>query len=151
MAPVLKFFHLLRRSIWRGFEHDCFAIAKGAAYSGVFTVFPAFLVVASILAASHNTERFVSEIAAAVGEIMPPNARTAALQYFEGGQHHPNRLIWSASTITLMAASGMMISWMEGFRNAYRLPREWGVVKERAVAFLLVAFSFAPIDRKSVV
>ncbi len=145
MAPVLNFFHLLRRSIWRGFEHDCFAIAKGAAYSGVFTVFPAFLVVASVLAASHNTERFLSEIASAVGEILPPNARAAAMQYFEGGQHHPTRLIWSASTITLMAASGMMISWMEGFRNAYRLPREWGVIKERAVAFLLVAFSFAPM------
>ncbi|HTK96368.1 MAG TPA: YihY/virulence factor BrkB family protein [Terriglobales bacterium] len=143
---MLKFFHLLRRAIWRGFEHDCFSIAKGAAYSSILTVFPLLLVVASVLAASHTTERFLGEISSAIGQLMPPGARAAAMQYFEGGHHRPSRLIYSASFITIMAASGVMISWMEGFRNAYRLPREWGVVKERAVALFLVLLSFAPMS-----
>jgi len=143
---MLKFFHLLRRAIWRGFEHDCFSIAKGAAYSSILTVFPLLLVVASVLAASHTTERFLGEISSAIGQLMPPGARAAAMQYFEGGHHRPSRLIYSASFITIMAASGVMISWMEGFRNAYRLPREWGVVKERGVALFLVLLSFAPMS-----
>ncbi len=141
----LRFFHALRRAIWRGFEHDCFSIAKGAAYSSILTIFPLFLVVASLLATSHSTERFLGEISSAIGQIMPPGARAGAMKYFEGGQHHPVRLIYSASVIALMAASGVMISWMEGFRNAYRLPREWGVIKERAVAFFLVVLSFGPM------
>jgi membrane protein len=143
---VAKFFHLLRRAIWRGFEHDVFSIAKGAAYSSIFTIFPLFLVIASVLAASHNTERFLGEISTAIGQIMPPNVRTAAMQYFEGGHHRPSRIIYSASFIIVGAASGVMLSWMEGFRNAYRLPREWGVIKERAVALFLVALSFAPMS-----
>jgi membrane protein len=147
---VLAFIHLLRRAIWRGFEHDCFAVAKGAAYSAVLTIFPVFLVVASILAASHTTEAFLGEIAEAIGQIMPPGARGAAMQYFEGGHHRPDRLILSASIITIMAASGVMISWMEGFRNAYRLPRDWGVVKERAIALLLVLFSFGPMTAATI-
>ena len=142
---MLHFLRLLRRAIWRAFEHDCFAIAKAAAYSAILTIFPLFLVVAGVLALSHTTEKFLSEIATAVGQIMPPGARSAAMQYFEGGHHRPGRLLISASIITIMAASGVMISWMEGFRNAYRLPREWGVLKERAVALLLVLFSFAPM------
>lgn len=145
MAPMLHFLRLLRRAIWRAFEHDCFAIAKAAAYSAILTIFPLFLVIAGVLAASHTTEKFLSEIANAVGQIMPPGARSAAMQYFEGGHHRPSRLLLSASIITIMAASGVMISWMEGFRNAYRLPREWGVLRERAVALLLVLFSFAPM------
>jgi membrane protein len=141
----LQFFHALRRAIWRGFEHDCFSVAKGAAYSAILTIFPLFLVVASLLAASHRTEVFMRELSEAVGQIMPPGARASAMKYFEGGQHHPVRLLYSASVIALMAASGVMISWMEGFRNAYRLPREWGVIKERSVAFFLVLLSFGPM------
>jgi membrane protein len=142
---MLNFLRMLRRAIWRAFEHDCFAIAKAAAYSAILTVFPLFLVVAGVLALSHTTEKFLSEIAAAVGQIMPPGARSAALQYFEGGHQRPVRLLVSASIITIMAASGVMISWMEGFRNAYRLPREWGVIKERSVALFLVLLSFGPM------
>jgi membrane protein len=147
---MLHFFHTLRRAIWRGFEHDCFAIAKGAAYSAILTIFPFFLVVASVLAASHTTESFLGELSEAVGQIMPPGARSAAQQYFENTQHHPTRLIYSASFITLMAASGVMISWMEGFRNAYRLPREWGVIKERGVALFLVLLSFGPMTAATI-
>jgi hypothetical protein len=38
----------------------------------------------------------------------------------------------------LWTASGVMISWMEGFRRCYELPKIWGLVKERLISFLLV-------------
>jgi len=38
-----------------------------------------------------------------------------------------------------------MISWMEGFRSAYRLPKIWGVVKERLIAFGLVVMAGIPM------
>lgn len=143
---MLKFLRLLRRAIWRAFEHDCFAIAKGAAYSSILTFFPLLLLVASVLAASGTTEEFVRGLASAVGFILPPGSRSGAMQYFEGSQQRPVRLVSSAAIITLMAASGVMISWMEGFRNAYRLPKEWGILKERAVALFLVLLAFAPMS-----
>ena len=48
------------------------------------------------------------------------------------------------SIITLWTASGVMISWMEGFRKAYHLPKVWGMFKERMVAFLLVILAGVP-------
>jgi membrane protein len=49
------------------------------------------------------------------------------------------------SIITLWTASGVMISWMEGFRKAYHLPKVWGMFKERMVAFLLVILAGVPM------
>jgi membrane protein len=47
--------------------------------------------------------------------------------------------------VTLWTASGVMVSWMEGFRRCYELPKTWGLVKERLIAFQLVVFALAPM------
>ncbi len=142
---MLHFLRLLRRAIWRALEHDCFAIAKGAAYSSILTIFPALLVVASVLTMSHHTTEFLSVVASAVGHILPEGTTEAARAYFEGAHPRPIGLLISASIVTLFAASGVLISWMEGFRNAYKLPKTWGIVKERAIAFFLVALCLVPM------
>jgi len=49
------------------------------------------------------------------------------------------------SLVTLWTGSGVMISWMEGFRNAYGLPKIWGLVKERVIAFGLVIMAGIPL------
>src|ERR1700744_5821687 len=112
-------FTQLRRAFWQAFQHGQFSAAKGAAYSSILTLFPAFLVVTSILEASHNTAGFLQEISAAVGWVLPPGARSVALSFFQSKQHHATRIIYSASIVTLLAATGVMISWMDGFRKAY--------------------------------
>ena len=52
---MLRFFEHLRLALWRAFLHDAFAVAKGAAFSAIFTLFPAVLLVASVLSESHTT------------------------------------------------------------------------------------------------
>lgn len=139
-------FTRLRRAFWQSFVHGQFSVAKAAAYSSILTLFPAFLVVTSILEASHNTEGFLSQIASAVHWVLPPGPRSAALAFFQTKQHHATRILISASTVTLLAASGVMISWMEGFRKAYNLPNTMGFWKERAVAFYLVCLALVPLS-----
>lgn len=146
MSPLLRFVSLLRRACWRAFEDDCFALAKAAAYSSVLTLFPALLVVASVLAYSRQTHVLIQQVASAVGAVLPPGASAEALSYFKSGQQRPMRLLISASFITFFAASGVMISWMDGFRRAYRLTKTWGMWKERAVALFLVGLSFLPMS-----
>jgi membrane protein len=51
----------------------------------------------------------------------------------------------SASLITLWTGSGVVISWMEVFRNAYQLPKIWGLFKERMIAFGLVIAAGIPL------
>src|SRR5579859_732397 len=138
-------FTRLRRAFWQAFQHGQFSVAKGAAYSSILTLFPAFLVVASALEASHNTEGFLQQIASAIGWVLPPGARSAALTFFQSRQHHATRIIYSASVVTLLAASGVMISWMDGFRRAYTMTNTWGFWKERGVALYLVLLALIPL------
>lgn len=138
-------FTRLRRAFWQAFMHGQFSTAKAAAYSSILTLFPAFLVVTSVLEASHNTEGFLQQIAAAVGWVLPPGSRSVALSFFQTKQHHATRIIISTSIVTLLAASGVMISWMDGFRRAYGMQNTWGFWKERAIALYLVLLALIPM------
>lgn len=143
-AHMLRFLHLLRLSIWRAFQHDAFAVAKAAAYSSILTFFPALLVVGSSLAASRRTSVYLREIGYALGKIMPAGSATA-LAYLKGTTQRPVGLLFMTSLLTIWTASGVMISWMEGFRNAYQLPKIWGLVRERLIAFSLVILAGIPM------
>ncbi len=138
-------FTRLRRAFWQAFMHGQYSVAKAAAYSLILTLFPGFLVIASALEASHNTERFLEQISTAVRWVLPPGSRSAALAFFQSQQHHPTRIISSASAVMLLAATGVMISWMDGFRRAYEMPNTWGFWKERAVAVYLVLLALVPL------
>jgi membrane protein len=140
-----RFFRHLRLAFWRAFEHDAFGVAKGAAFSAILTFFPAILVLASILSRSQSSKVFVREIFRAVGRILPEGTNTAVTQYLTGTKPvQTGFLVW-ISILTLWTASGVMISWMEGFRKAYQMPKTWGLVKERLIAFLLVVLAGVPM------
>src|SRR5215471_3337807 len=142
---ILRFLRLLRLAFWRAFQHDAFAVAKASAYSSILTFFPLLLVVGSVLAASHKTEAYLREISYAVGRILPAGSATA-LAYLKGTSRRTVGALISASLITLWTASGVMISWMEGFRRSYQLPKKWGLLKERMIAFSLVILAGIPMS-----
>ena len=141
---MLRFLRLLRLAFWRAFVHDAFAIAKASAYSSIFTFFPVLVLVGSILANWRKGAPYLREISYALGSILPAGSNTA-LNYLKGAPKHPFGFLFTTSVITLWTASGVMISWMEGFRRCYELPKTWGLVKERLVAFLLVIFALIPM------
>lgn len=141
---MLRLFRLLRLAFWRAFVHDAFAIAKASAYSSILTFFPVLLIVGSALASWRKGAPYLREISYALGSILPAGGNTV-LGYLKGAAQHPVRLLTTTSLITLWTASGVMISWMEGFRRCYELPKTWGLVKERLIAFLLVIFALVPM------
>jgi membrane protein len=130
----------------RALEHDQYSVAKAAAYSAILTLFPAVLLIASILTASHSTRSFIREISYAIGGIMPSGTASSVLTFFEGRKPAPVRMIVTTSLITLWTGSGVMISWMEGFRRAYQMPpKVWNPLTERMVSFLLVFLAGLPM------
>ena len=141
---MLRFLRLLRTAFWRAFVHDAFAIAKASAYSSIFTFFPVLVLVGSVLANWRKGAPYLREISYALGSILPAGSNTA-LNYLKGAPKHPLGFLLTTSLITLWTASGVMISWMDGFRRCYELPKTWGLVKERLVAFLLVIFALIPM------
>jgi membrane protein len=147
---MLRFFRLLRLATWRAFEHDQFAVAKASAYSSILTFFPALLVVGSVLATLSRGDAYLREVSYALGRILPTGAATA-IAYLRGTNQRPVGLLISTSLLTLWTASGTMISWMEGFRNAYALPKTWGLLKERLIAFSLVIMAGIPLTFATVI
>lgn len=141
----MRFVTRFRRAFWRVLMHGQLAVAKAAAYSSILTFFPAILVITSILETAHGTESFVREIAAALGWVLPPGPNSIAMNFFHSRQQHTVRLLTSAAIVTVLAASGVMISWMEGFRKAYSMQNTWGFWKERATAFYLVFLALLPL------
>jgi membrane protein len=142
---VLQFLNLLRKAVWRAFQHDAFAIAKASAYSSILTFFPTLLVLGSVLAARRNTQAFSREISDALTKILPAGAATVQA-YLRGSTGRSFGLLFTTSLLTLWLASGVMVSWMEGFRRSYELPKIWNLVKERLVALSLVVLAGIPLS-----
>ena len=145
LAPALgRFWRLFRLSIWRAFEHDAFGTAKASAYSSIFTFFPALLVLGAVLATLSRGQVYLREISYALGTILPAGSSTV-LAYLRGSANKPVGLLVTTSLLTVWSASGAIISWMDGFRRAYQLPKTWGIVQERLIAISLVLMAGLPL------
>src|SRR5271166_5974597 len=145
LAPALgRFWRLFRLSIWRAFEHDAFGTAKASAYSSIFTFFPALLVLGSVLAAMSRGKVYLREISYALGTILPAGTSTV-LAYLRENTDRPVGLLISTSLLTIWSASGVIITWMDGFRRAYQLPKTWGIIQERLIAISLVLMAGIPM------
>lgn len=150
VAPALgRFWRLFRLSIWRAFEHDAFGTAKASAYSSIFTFFPALLVLGSVLATLSRGKVYLREISYALTTILPAGSSTV-LAYLKGATDRPVSLLISTSLLTVWSASGVIISWMDGFRRAYQLPKTWGIVQERVIAISLVLMAGIPMTFSTV-
>jgi membrane protein len=141
---MLRFFRLLRLAFWRAFVHDAFAIAKASAYSMILTFFPVLLIIGSVLANWRKGAPYLREISYALGSILPAGGNTV-LGYLKAAGQHPVGFLATTSLITLWTASGVTVSWMDGFRRCYELPKIWGLVQERMIAFMLVVFALIPM------
>jgi membrane protein len=67
------------------------------------------------------------------------------LAFLKSATQRPVGLLITTSLLTLWTSSGVMISWMEGFRRCYGLPKVWGLVKERIISFELVVLAGIPL------
>jgi membrane protein len=135
---------LFKRAFWLAFEHDAYTIAKASAYSCILTFFPALLVLGAVLTSSQRFEIYIREISYVLGRMLPAGSN-AAVHYLRSNDHRPIGFLITTSLLTIWLASGVVVSWMEGFRNAYQLPKIWGLIKERAIACALVILAGIPM------
>jgi membrane protein len=71
---------------------------------------------------------------------------TLAQTYFVTRHAHSMQVLWSSSVVAVLAAIGVMLSLMEGFRRAYRLPRHlWSFWHTRIVAGALIPICIVPM------
>lgn len=149
LNPMRTFFIILRRAFFNSWMDGCWGIAKGAAYSGLLSLFPVLSSVAAILVQA-NADRVSQYLAKFAFEVVPPGAAELIERQFRERGAQPLSLIVVAALLSAWAASSLMATLMEGFRAAYRLPSGRGIVQDRIVAFVLVFISAMPAIGASV-
>ena len=136
----------LRKALWLALDHDVLNTAKAAAYSGMLMLFPALVVLTALLAQVPEGTTLVGEIRAAFEQILPDDSMSLLQSLMQTRRIHSVQLIFSAASLSVFAGLGLMLSMMEGFRRAYRLPRDdWGFWQRRLRALLLVPIVLVPL------
>jgi membrane protein len=120
--------------------------AKAAAYSAILCLFPAILVVTTVLAMAPDFISARGELLTSFTELLPADTMALLYSYFSHQKVRSSQVILSSTVISLLAAMGVILSLMEGFRKAYDLPRgEWPFWMERLVAFSLIPSCLLPM------
>lgn len=142
-GPLQRFWGLFRQASIAAFEDNCFGIAKGAAYSSLLAFFPVLASLATIFA-SVNAGAVQRVFSRLLLQIIPPGTEDLVRSQFTVRNERSGWLILLAALLSTWAASGAMMTLMEGFQAAYRLPSGRSFLKQRGVAILLVFIAALP-------
>jgi len=138
-----RFWRVLKLVCISAYEDNCFGLAKGAAYSSLLSFFPVLASIAAILVLA-NAEAVASVLSSFLFEVVPPGTEDLVKYQFAVKGQRPIWLLVVASLLSLWAASGVMMSLMEGFQAAYRLPSGRSFLHQRLVAVMLVMLTAIP-------
>ncbi len=149
MFPFVRNF---RKAIWQALEHDALNTSKAAAYSGMLALFPALVVLTTLLALVPEGTSLVGEVRVSFEQFLPDDSMSLLQSSLETSRFHSVQLIFSAASLSVFAGLGVMLSLMEGFRRAYWLPRNsWGFWQLRLRALLLVPIVLVPLSLATLV
>ncbi len=145
-----RYFAKIREALFHAYAHDVVNTAKAAAYSGMLMFFPALLVITTLVAQVEEGPSLVGETRAVLEQFLPPDTLDLVQSSILTHQIHSRTVILSATGLSLFAGLGVMLSFMEGFRRAYRLPPEsWTFWGRRARGLLLVFIVLVPLSLAS--
>jgi membrane protein len=143
---MMQLLRHLRDALWTALLHDVLSTAKAAAYSGILMLFPTLLILTTVLALSPGSNTVRGEIRGTFEQILPADTMQLVQSYFQSRPVWSVQVLFSATMLSIFAAMGVMLSLMEGFRRAYRLPRTampfW---RQRLTAILLIPTCLVPM------
>jgi membrane protein len=143
---MARFLNHFRKALWQALEHDVLNTAKASAYSGMLMLFPALVVLTTLVAQVSAGTTLVGEVRAAFDQFLPSDTMSLVQSALVTQRIHSVQVIFSAASLSVFAGLGLMLSFMEGFRRAYRLPSDdWGFWQRRLRALMLVPIALAPL------
>jgi membrane protein len=149
---MVVFFRQLRRAVVQSFQYDVLDTSKSVAYSGMLMLFPAVLLATTIVALMPAGNTLLDQAKTASDQFLPADTMSLLQSYFLTRRASSLQVMLSAFSVSAFGAFGVTLSLMEGFRRAYRLPRDaWGFWKTRIRALLLVPIALIPLSLASLV
>ncbi len=146
VTQMKRFFAKLHLAFRESLAHDMINTAKAAAYSAMLMLFPAMLVVTTLLSQAQEGNTLMGELRAMFEQFLPADTMDLLQSAVLTHTVHSIPVILSAISLSIFASLGVMLSLMEGFRRAYRIPgEEWGFWGRRLRALLLVPLIMLPL------
>jgi membrane protein len=126
--------------------HDCLNLAQSTAYSAIVSLFPALIVAAAMISLLPDTAPVRFQLSLFFDRILPPDVSPLLQSYFVASPHAKStRALAVALVVSVIGASGVLATLMEGVRRANDLPSDcWTFWERRSRAFLLVPLSLVP-------
>ncbi|MBI4893925.1 MAG: YihY/virulence factor BrkB family protein [Acidobacteria bacterium] len=143
-AGVLGAGKRLFKSAWGAYEHGALGFAKGAAYSALLSFFPVLTTTTAILV-QMNADAISHKVTAFLFKVAPPGVEDLIRYQMTQRGARPLALPIAASLLALWAASGVMMSLMEGFQGAYQRKSSRGILHGRLISMWLVLVSIGPV------
>jgi membrane protein len=146
LARISFFIRSLRAAVWLALQNNVLDTAKATAYSGMLMLFPAFLVLTTMLALVPAGNTLLDALRTSSEQFLPADTMSLLQSYFQTQRAFSLQVLLSATSLTIFAALGVMLTLMEGFRRAYQLPdRGWNAWQLRIRALLLVPIALIPL------
>ena len=142
MNALQHWLSLLKRAAVLTYESRCLGIAKGAAYSALLAFFPVLTTIA-ILLVRFRAREDSQVLARQLEEVVPPGSEQLVLAQFAVRGTRPVVVLVGSILVAIYAASGIMLSLIEGFDATYRVPSR-ALVRQRLIAALLVVLAVVP-------
>jgi membrane protein len=144
LPACLQFvWRLSGRALTAAYRDNALGNAKGAAYSALLAFFPLLATTATILVRARA--HFISDaISNFLSDVLPPGTEGLVFDYFAIKGNRPSFVPITGMLVSIWAGSGVMVSLMQGFHTAYRVPSGRPFVRERVIAILLVFSAAIP-------
>jgi membrane protein len=145
MRRLLRFPRILHGALLRASRHDCLNLAQSTAYSAMVSLFPALIVAAAVVSSLPDTAPIRFQFSAFFDRILPPDVSPLLQSYFDSPHNPRAQGLVAAFLVSLIGASSVLATLMEGVRRANDLPENcWTFGQRRLRAFLLVPLSLVP-------
>src|SRR5260221_9504605 len=108
-SPLARFWWLLRKAFMNAWDDNCFAIAKGAAYSSMMAFFPVMTALVAVLVQA-NADEVSRQITDLVFDVVPPGTEQVIQNVITTRGSQPLWLLVVAIMLALWAASGVTTS-----------------------------------------
>jgi membrane protein len=148
MRRLLRLPRIFQGTLLRAAHHDCLNLAQSTAYSAMVSLFPALIAAAAIASLLPDTTPLRFQLSLFFDRILPPEVSPLLEGYFVVDSSHRPRSTHAlilAFIVSLIGASSVLATVMEGVRRANDLPENcWTFWQRRLRALLLVPLSLLP-------
>ncbi len=146
MRRLLRLPRILHGALLRAGRHDCLNLGQSTAYSAMASLFPALIVAAAVVSLLPDNAPLRFQLSLFFDRILPPDVSPLLQSYFvETHSNRTARALIAACLVSLIGASSVIATLMEGVRRANELPLDcWTFLQRRSRALLLVPLSLVP-------